>query len=81
MEDGNTAEGSACPLGQITVEFGVEGLQEGSHEGNLEAGASNGSFAVNVHDLVVDHQTEKNGHHILPSLPPFEAARCKPDDR
>ena len=50
VEDGYTAERSACPLFEIGLESRVQCLDERAHERYLERRPSNGPFAPDVHD-------------------------------
>lgn len=50
MEDGDTAELAAVPLGLVFGELGVDGLQEWAHEGNLVGGTNDRTLVVVVFD-------------------------------
>lgn len=54
MEDGDAAKGSAGPLGEVSGEVWVEGLEEGACEGDLEGRACEGGFADLVEYLGVE---------------------------
>ena len=50
VEDGDTAQRTAEPLAMVLLELGVDGLEEGSHEGKLPGGTNDGALVLDVAD-------------------------------
>lgn len=48
MEDRDTAQRPAGPLGEVGVELRVQRLDKGAHEGDFEGGTGDGAFADEV---------------------------------
>ncbi|KAI6774272.1 hypothetical protein HG531_001121 [Fusarium graminearum] len=75
VKDRYTTQGTASPLGEVCVEFGVKCLDEWSHEGDLECWASYGTFPPDIHELVVCYEDSKDGDSNLSFAASFEPTR------
>lgn len=52
MEDGDAAQFAAVPFGLVFMEFGIDRLQEGTHEGHFPRGTDDGALLPEVSHCV-----------------------------